>query len=177
MKLLISIALSIFLAVPIWAQKSLSFTSVSRIDVTGRNFAVLLDNPEAIYEGARIEHDVTVNKEMGMLVHAKFRVNRGLNIPCMLIAYFYYDDANQTPLKTEDTNYRDAKGNVSAHVNFTPAYDHAVYNDLQLFMPYSSFNMERGKEFRLKFYLALYDKESGRFFGRSGWYKFTLTMP
>ena len=165
------------LAVPVSAQRSLSFASASRIDVTRRNFAVLYDDPEAIYEGARVVHNVTVNEEKGMRVHAKFRVRNGLNIPCMLIAYFYYDDAGPTKLKTDDPEYRTKDGGVSAHANFTPVYDPALYDDLQLFMPYGALNVESGKEYQLKFYLALYDKSGHRFFGKSGWYKFNLTMP
>ena len=139
--------------------------------------AMLMDDPEAIYEGARIVHNVTVDGVKGMRVHAKFHVRYGKGVPSMMIAYFYYDDAENTPLKTDDANFRDAKGGVSCHVNFTPAYDPAVYDDLTLFMPYEALNMESGEQYDLKFYLALYDKEGGRFFGKSGWYKFKLTMP
>ncbi len=135
------------------------------------------DDPEAIFEGARVVHNVTINGVKGMRVHAKFRVKYGLDVACMMIAYFYFDDANNTKLKTDDPNYRSKDGTVSAHTNFTPAYDPAVYNDLQIFMPYEGLNMESGDEYDLKFYLALYDKEGGRFFGKSGWYKFHLTMP
>jgi hypothetical protein len=148
----------------------------SRLDVLHSNFATF-DDPIATYEGARIVHNVTVKGEKGMRVHANFKVRYGLDVPCMMIAYFYYDDEDNTPLKSGDANYRDKKGNVSAHINFTPAYDPAVYNDLQLFVPYEALNMESGEKYALKFYLALYDKEGGRFFGKSGWYKFTLTMP
>ncbi len=150
--------------------------SSSRLDVVGSNIATF-DDPVATYEGARIVHNVTVNGEKGMRVHANFRVQYGLNVPCMMIAYFYYDDADNTPLKSGDANYRDKKGNVAATTNFTPAYDPAIYNDLQLFVPYEALNMESGEKYALKFYLALYDKEGGRFFGKSGWYKFNLTMP
>ena len=139
--------------------------------------ALLMDDPEAIYEGARIVHNVTVDGVKGMRVHAKFRVRYGKGVPSMMIAYFFYDDADNTPLKTDDPNFRDKKGGVSCHVNFTPAYDPAIYEDLQLFMPYEALNMESGETYHLKFYLALYDKEGGRFFGKSGWYKFKLTMP
>jgi hypothetical protein len=136
-----------------------------------------VDDPVATYEGARIVHNVTVDGEKGMRVHANFKVRYGLNVPCMMIAYFYYDDADNTPLKSGNEHYRDKKGNVAATTNFTPAYDPAVYNDLQLFVPYECLNMESGEKYELKFYLALYDKEGGRFFGKSGWYKFVLTMP
>lgn len=139
--------------------------------------ALAFDDPEAIYEGARIVHNVTVDGVKGMRVHAKFHVRYGKGVPSMMIAYFYYDDADNTPLKTDDPEFRDKKGGVSCHVNFTPAYDPAVYEDLTLFMPYEALNMERGENYDLKFYLALYDKEGGRFFGKSGWYKFKLTMP
>jgi hypothetical protein len=139
--------------------------------------ALLGDDPEAIYEGARIVHNVTVDGVKGMRVHAKFHVRYGKGIPSMMIAYFFYDDEDNTPLKTDDPNFRDKKGGVSCHVNFTPAYDPAVYEDLTLFMPYEALNMESGETYDLKFYLALYDKAGGRFFGKSGWYKFKLTMP
>ena len=151
-------------------------TSLAQLDILHGNTATFED-PVATYEGARIVHNVTVNGEKGMRVHANFKVRYGLNVPCMMIAYFYYDDEDNTPLKSGDENYRDKKGNVAATVNFTPAYDPAVYNDLQLFVPYEALNMESGEKYNLKFYLALYDKEGGRFFGKSGWYKFVLTMP
>lgn len=139
--------------------------------------AMLMDDPEAVYKGARIVHNVTVDGVVGMRVHAQFSVRYGKGVPSMLIAYFYYDDAENTPLKSDSADYRDKKGNVSCHVNFTPGYDPADYADLQLFMPYEALNMESGQTYQLKFYLALYDKAGGRFFGKSGWYKFNLTMP
>jgi len=139
--------------------------------------AMLMDDPEAIYEGARIVHNITVDGVKGMRVHAKFRVRYGKGIPSMMIAYFYLDDEDNTPLKSDNPNYRTRDGGVSCHVNFTPDYESAVYEDLQLFIPYEALNMESGDTYDLKFYLALYDKAGGRFFGKSGWYKFKLTMP
>ena len=156
--------------------------AAGRIDPKGNlnsrvTIGSLPDDPEAIYEGARVVHNVIVDGRTGMRVHAKFRVKYGLDVACTMIAYFYYDDADNTPLKAGDANYRTKEGNVSAHVNFTPKYDPAVYDDLQLFVPYDALNMESGAEYDLKFYLALYDQEGERFFGKSGWYKFHLRMP
>lgn len=133
------------------------------------------DDPEATFKGARIVHNVTVNGQKGMRVHANFGVRYGLDVPCRMIAYFYYDDG--TALESADKKYSTKEGKVSASVYFTPKYDPAVYNDLQLFVPYEALNMEEGEEYDLKFYLALYDNDGGRFFGKSGWYKFHLTMP
>lgn len=133
------------------------------------------DDPEAIFQGARVVHNVTVNGRVGMRVHAKFTVKYGLDVACRMIAYFHYDDG--TPLASGDRSYTTKDGKVSASTRFTPQYDPAVYNDLQIFMPYDALNMEEGEEYDLKFYLALYDDEGQRFFGKSGWYKFQLTMP
>ena len=139
------------------------------------NYLLAPDDPEATYQGARIVHNVTVNGQKGMRVHAKFTVRYGYDVRCRMIAYFYYDDG--TPLESADPKYRTKEGKVSASTYFTPQYDPAVYNDLQLFIPYEALNMETGYVHDLKFYLALYDNEGQRFFGKSGWYKFQLTMP
>ena len=170
---------ALFLSAPASAKRAPQNSPAAqpRNDFARTNLTIFPDDPEATYQGARIVHNVTVDGEKGMRVHAKFTVRYGLDVPCMLIAYFYFDDAESTPLKTDDPNWRSKNGVVSAHANFTPAYDNAVYNDLQLFMPYDALNMESGDDYDLKFYLALYDKEGGRFFGKSGWYKFHLKMP
>ena len=169
--------LSLFFAVsllsPLTVRQAAAATKPERATLT----IVSPDDPEATFEDARIVHNVVVNGKKGMRVHAKFHVKYGLDIACMMIAYFYFDDADNSPLKTSDPNYRSKDGTVSAHVNFTPAYDPAVYNDLQLFVPYDALNMEEGDNYDLKFYLALYDKEGSRFFGKSRWFKFHLTVP
>jgi len=112
-----------------------------------------------------------------MRIHAKFTVKNAPHAPCRLIAYFYYDDGGPTPLKAGDADHRDAEGNVSAHVDFTPESDATLYEDSQIFIPYNSLKVESGKGNQLKFYLAFLDKSTGKFFGRSGWYKFSLTAP
>jgi hypothetical protein len=150
--------------------------SSARLDTLAGN-TVTFDQAEATYHGARIVHNVTVNGQVGMRVHANFTVKYALDTPCQLIAYFYYDGQDNVPLESADAKYRTKTGKVSASVNFTPGYDPAIYKDLQLFIPYTALNMEGGETHDLKFYLALYQKDGSLFFGKSGWYKFQLTMP
>jgi len=174
--IVISVLFVTSLVTPLMASHASSPTNPnSRISV------VIPDDPEAVFESARIVHNVTVDGEKGMRVHAKFQVKYGKGVPCRMIAYFYYDDSDNTPLKAsaeaDYRAYRTVKGQVSASTRFTPAYDPAVYNDLQLFVPYEALNMESGDTYDLKFYLSLYDNEGQRSFGKSGWYKFKLTMP
>jgi hypothetical protein len=157
------------------AQKMVAANSTPRIEITPLNHATAPDDPEAEYQGARVVHNVTVNGQKGMRVHAKFLVRYGLDVSCRLIAYFFNDDGS--PILANDPKYRDAEGGVSAHTDFKPQYDPAQYNDLQIFIPYSALNLEESGEYDLKFYLALYDQEGKRFFGKSGWYNFKMTMP
>ncbi|MFZ0751760.1 MAG: hypothetical protein WAM70_20530, partial [Pyrinomonadaceae bacterium] len=131
---------------------ALGRTYANNDPTVGHNSVARMDDPEAVYQGARIVHNVTVKGQKGMRVHAKFTVKHGHDVACKMIAYFYYDDSDNTPLKASDARYRTKTGNVSAQTNFTPAYDPAVYNDLQIFIPYEALNMESGEEHDLKFY-------------------------
>jgi hypothetical protein len=174
------VLLSAALVSPTFVLKRTQAATLRDFNSPATNFAnlsIVPDDPEATYQGARIVHNVTVGGVKGMRVHANFTVKYGYDVSCRLIAYFYYDDTDNTPLKSGNAKYRTKEGNVSASVNFKPAYDPAVYKDYQLFVPYDALNMESGDDYDLKFYLALYDNEGQRFFGKSGWYKFHLTVP
>jgi hypothetical protein len=133
------------------------------------------DDPEGTFDDARVVYDVTVDGQKGMRVHARFTVREGLKVPCQLVAYFCNSDGS--PVKANDKRYANVEGAVSASTNFTPAYDPAEYKDLPVFIPYSALNLARGGQYDLKFYLALYDKSAKRFFRRSGFFKFIVTMP
>lgn len=156
------------------ASRVISVTRVGPNESKPVEVAPLTD-PVATFSGARVVHNITVKGQKGMRVHASFRVRYGLNVPCRMIAYFFEQDG--TALDSSDRSYTTQQGKVSASALFTPQYDPAVYNDLQIFIPYEALNMEGGDTYNLKFYLALYDNEGQRFFGKSGWYTFRLTMP
>jgi hypothetical protein len=173
---LASTVIALWVPVNLGAQQRTTIgKDVTRIEGLRWNPVAVPDDPEATYEGARVVFNVEQDGLKGMRVHAKFRVRYGKNNPCQLIAYFYYKDG--TPLRSNDRNYRDKSGHVSAHTNFTPAYDPAEYSDLEIFVPYRALNLEGRDDatYELKFYLALYDKDGERFFGKSGWYYFHYT--
>src|SRR5882724_1257118 len=137
--LIISLVFAVSLISPLTSHAATpAMRNIEPVNVTFNN-NLMFDDPEAVYEGARIVHNVTVNGEKGMRIHASFRVKYGLGTPCMLIAYYFFDDGK--PLKTDEPKYRTKTGTVYSSSNFTPAYDPAVYKDLQIFMPYSALNM------------------------------------
>jgi hypothetical protein len=141
------------------------------------NPLIFPDDPVATYQGARVDSQRNCRRAEGNA--SSRRLYCAVRLRCVVPSdcYFYYDDSDNTPLKSGDAKYRTKTVMSQASVSFKPAYDPAVYKDLQLFVPYDALNMESGEEYDLKFYLALYDNEGQRFFGKSGWYKFHLTMP
>lgn len=163
------IILSMLTAIP--AQERIA----REIKAGQHSHGIALTDPEASFQGARVVYNVTVDGQKGMRIHAQFKVRYGQNVPCQMIAYFFDEDG--TALDSSDDHYTTKQGKVSASSRFTPRYDPAVYNDLQIFIPYDALNLESGDKYNLKFYLALYDQDGQRFFGKSGWYKFYVTMP
>ena len=126
--IIISIVFAASFITPLFASHASSATDRnSRLNIS-------FDDPEAVFDEARIVHNVTVDGAKGMRVHAKFHVRYGKGVPCRMIAYFYYDDTKNTPLKASSEAdyhaYRTVTGQVSASTRFTPAYDPALYDDL-----------------------------------------------
>jgi hypothetical protein len=64
----------------------------------------------------------------------------------VLIAYFRYDDKNNA-VEVRRPKYRDTAGNE--HRRTLHRLRSALYNDLQMFVPYSALNMESGGEYDL----------------------------
>jgi hypothetical protein len=59
------------------------------------------------------------------------------------VAIFFEDDWGDR-LKDKNKKFHSTGGDVALYKNIKPEYDPADYNDLQLFMPYSEFELEAG---------------------------------
>jgi hypothetical protein len=97
----------------------------------------------ATFEKIWVDYNVTENGRTGMRVHVKFKVLNMKNIDSYLAIYF--EKKNGDKLYTNNTTYRAKNGQVAIFKSLLPAYDETLYNDLQLFMPYSEFNLGKGK--------------------------------
>src|SRR5436305_13829369 len=62
------------------------------IEVTRLDHAALPDDAEAIYQGARVVYNVTVDGQKGMRIHAHFTDKYAEDVRCRYIAYFFVDD-------------------------------------------------------------------------------------
>jgi hypothetical protein len=120
------------------------------------------------------EFDVWREGYKGMMVHMQFRTNGLLNSPCKAIAYFAYSDGEML----EDYNgvYTTRNGQVSASVDFTPRYENATFNDLQIFVPYSELHMASGRH-SLRYHVELYSMWHGSHFAESQFVSFSFNTP
>lgn len=97
----------------------------------------------AVFENLWVDYDVTENGQKGMRVHVKCRLMELKNIDCYLALYF--EKKNGDKLFGTKTEYRSTTGQLAVYKALKPLYDEAVYDDLQLFLPYSEFKLSKGR--------------------------------
>lgn len=135
----------------------------------------LLSKPDDRYakiESIWVDHNQMQNGVKGMLIHVKFSVYNMLNRTGRCVAYFYYDNADNTPLQDLNNSYRTSSDNVSVGKDFSPSYESSTYNNFTLFIPNAELHVT-GKQ-SLKFHIRIYDKESDEWLcDHSAWQYFT----
>lgn len=99
--------------------------------------------PSGKFERIWIDYDVNEGGKYGMRIHVKFTVYGMKNLPSYLGLYFKKSDG--TRLLTNNTNYRSTDGQVAIYKALDVGYDPGVFNDLQLFLPYSELSLPSGK--------------------------------
>ncbi len=57
----------------------------------------------------------------------------------------YFQKKGGAKLYSSNTAYRSKEGQTAVYWDFNPGYDPAVYDDVAVFIPYSEFNLSRGK--------------------------------
>lgn len=90
-----------------------------------------------------VDYNVTDKNRLGMRIHVKFTVKNIKNIDSYLVVYFQGEDG--TNLLTNNQEFRSSDGRVAVYRALKPSFDVTDYNDLDLFIPYTEFNLSRGK--------------------------------
>lgn len=98
---------------------------------------------DAEFEDLWVDYDVTENGKKGMLIHVKFTALNLKDVDCYLAIYF--EKKNGEKLDGHTQGFRSKNGQLAVYKTLKPAFDEAVYKDLQLFMPYSEIKLEPGK--------------------------------
>jgi len=102
-------------------------------------------SPSATFDKLWIDYDVFDNGIKGMKIHVKFTAYEMKDMDGFLAIYFQSDDENATWLMDKNKKYNSTDGYVAVYRSIKPQYDPAVYNDLDIFMPYSELDLDPGE--------------------------------
>ena len=97
----------------------------------------------ADFDKVWVDYNVTDKNRLGMRIHVKFTVRNMKNIDSDVAVYFQTEDG--TNLLTNNREFRSNDGRVAVYRALKPSFDITDYNDLDLFIPYTEFNLSRGK--------------------------------
>ena len=98
--------------------------------------------PSVEFSRAWVDYDIMQGGVKGMRVHANFTVNNMKGIPGYLGVYF--QKKGGIKLLTNNTAYASKEGQVTVYFTLNPGYERTVYEDAQVFIPYSEFNLPKG---------------------------------
>ncbi len=129
--------------------------------------------PRATFETIKVDYDITEGGVKGMRIHLKFKTYSLKGVEAYAAIYFM--DNTGAWLKDKNNKFKSSAGEVAVYKLLNPAYDPAVYDDLQIFMPYEELELAPGK-YNLKMDVKLIYKEGGTISSLTK-YDFVFTMP
>jgi hypothetical protein len=131
--------------------------------------------PSATFGKLWIEYDVFDNGIKGMKIHVKFTAYEMKDMDAFLAIYFQTDDENATWLMDKNNKYNSTDGYVAVYRSIKPQYDPAVFDDLDIFMPYTELDLDPG-EYDLAMDVKLIYKAGGTISKLTTYY-FEYTKP
>ena len=172
MRKLIQAATLFFIFSLITSRKAFSSIQPTAIFDCAQNHWV---EPRATFEKIWVDYDVTEEGSKGMRIHVKFTTYDMFNMDSYVAIYFEYNDASAASLKDKNSRYNSTEGDVAVYKSIRPQYDPAVYDDLQLFMPYSELDLDAG-EYNLTMDVKIIYKQGG-LISKLTKYNFEYTKP
>lgn len=110
------------------------------------------------FKDITVEHNFVKDGVKGMKILVDFEVQhmRGTDGSCDVYVYLENGDL----VKGKNSDYQSSRGTLTTSAAIYPRYEDASYTDYELFLPYSEFDLGKGK-FELKFYCRIWEKSSG----------------
>lgn len=115
------------------------FTQPARTSTNNSNDA----KPTGTLDKMWIDYNVTQNGEKGMLVHTKMNVSGLLDQNIQLALVVEKADGTKIIAKKTSPN-RSINGHLTFYKDLVPQYASTVFNDVQIFIPYSEITVPEG---------------------------------
>jgi hypothetical protein len=114
----------------------------------------------AVFEKITVDYKATEAGVNGMMLHIKFTVYDMKDIESFVAVYFVYNDYHRGALKDTNQKYGSSAGDVAVYKAIKPAFSPALFEDLQIFMPYEELDLFPG-DYELTMDVKLIRKEGG----------------
>ncbi len=130
-------------------------------------------HPDIFIDSFWINNDHLQDGKKGMLIHMKLTVYGLKDVDCAVAIYFLHGFDN--PVKDKNKSFYTTAGNVAVFKDIKPIYADAVFNDLQVFMPYDELDLDPGNH-KLKMDID-FTYSDGTRIQHLKYYDFSYTQP
>ncbi|MCX6645326.1 MAG: hypothetical protein NTY09_03060 [bacterium] len=96
--------------------------------------------PYVTFNELWFEHEVNVDGQDGVMLHADFQVDNMRGEVARLAAFVHYDENDESvECQIDNPDYMTSDGYLTYQTDMMPLYPYTVYSDTTLFFPYDAF--------------------------------------
>jgi len=129
-------------------------------------------NPSAEFKSCWVDYNVTENGRKGMRVHVNFEVTGLKGVDSKLVARVQSDNGD---FLMSNSSYSNDEGQLETSYSIKPGYPTTVYEDAEMFLPYSEIRVGQGV-WALKLDIDL-SYEDGELIQHLAFKNFRFTLP
>lgn len=136
------------------------FTTVCSLAIDHTLIKTPANEAKAVFEKMNVDYKATEGGLNGMMLHLKFTVYEMKDTDAYVAVYFMHNDYHRGALKDTNQQYGSAAGEVAVYKAIKPAFSPALFEDLQIFMPYNELDLFPG-DYELTMNVKLIKKQGG----------------
>ena len=114
--------------------------------------------PKIVFEKMTVDYKGTEGWMNGMMLHIRFTVHDMKDIESDVAVYFYHNDYHRGALKDTNQKYYTSTGDVAVYKRIKPVANPALFEDLQIFMPFDEFDLPPGDYPMIMYVQLIYSK-------------------
>jgi len=108
------------------------------------NPAINAAEPRAVFEKITVDFKAAQEGENGMLLHLWFTVHDMKDTASTVAVFFAHNDYHRGYMKDTNQRYYSSAGEVAVYKNIRPKTAAELFEDIQIFMPYSELDLYPG---------------------------------
>jgi hypothetical protein len=97
--------------------------------------------PQAVFKNCRVDYNVSEGGRRGMRIYVDFEVTGLKGVDAKLLARVQKEDDT---FVMSDSSYSNGEGQLETSFSMKPGYETTVFENAEMFLPYSELNLRRG---------------------------------